>query len=612
MRKIKRALIVILAVVIILPIASCGVRETWFEFRYQSKANDYLSKMYYDDSLFEGPSDVYDPSLATASLSFAMASFGSMLESDYAKKSCNAYDLLTKIGFGEIEANEFFKEKPDTDSLGCVFGKKKIDGKTMIACGIRGSNYGAEWASNITVGADTADGYHKGFYEGSEIFLESLKQYVADKNISGGVMLWIVGYSRAGAVANISSGRIDEAIRDGVKLLGENVTVAKDDLFAYCFEPPQGVRYDETLYPKSETFNNIFCIVNFNDAVTRVAMSEWSFTRYGVDKILFDNLNDIDYLADIEKMTAFFDGYENSSLLGKYSVPDFEMKGFSEMKLTASSDYINWAQGLYLDGLLSQIALYGLESRELYTEDIQTGLRDILRYAYKESSPSESIFDLALSLADSILSTESISLLFDDLLHELTKLRSDAKDLLKNAFKSLDVDLDAGSVTEAVDGIIAAIIKTFLHDFELSLVLPMFSKLNITCIAQAHQPELTLAFLRSLDPKYTDDPVGYDMSGRYYYIMIDDDDADVTVLYNGNEIAKFEDGKPVDVASAVPYGNHKGLCIYLPFGCEYTLVSSTDEIEISYYDPAKLAFVDCGLAPTETDDICTITIPGEK
>ena len=47
-------------------------------FRYQSGTQDEESFMYYTDTFFLRPSTEYSPSLATASLSFAMASFASI------------------------------------------------------------------------------------------------------------------------------------------------------------------------------------------------------------------------------------------------------------------------------------------------------------------------------------------------------------------------------------------------------------------------------------------------------------------------------------------------------------------------------------------------------
>ena len=109
------------------------------------------------------------------------------------------------------------------------------------------------------------------------------------------------------------------------------------------------------------------------------AMKELDFTRFGVDKYLFDNRNDINYEANIRKMEKFFNSFENSEALGGYSVGSFEMKRFSGKKISPSQEYYNWSQGIYLDDLLSHITTYGIESREKYTQDMQAGMREIFR-----------------------------------------------------------------------------------------------------------------------------------------------------------------------------------------------------------------------------------------
>ena len=589
----KKTVSLILALAIILSLTSCSAGRSWYTFRYQSGASDYSGKMYYEDSLFDHDADVYDTSLATASLSFAMASFASAEESDQTKKSKNAEDLLTKLGYKDVAANEYFKEKPGTDSLGCIFGHKTINGREMIACGIRGGNYGAEWASNFTIGADTEGGYHQGFFEGSTIFLDSLKKYISDNGIQGDICLWMVGYSRGGAVCNVSAGRIDEAVNRGEAILGSSVSFGKKDIYAYCFEAPQGVHYDEDLYPKSEIFSNIFCIVNSNDVVPKVAMKEFSFTRYGVDKVLFDNRNDINYEENIRKMERFFSAFENSETLGAYSVANFEMKRFSGKKIASSQEYYNWSQGIYLDSLLSHLATYGIESREYYTESMQPGIREIMDYIYSSGSPSASLIDLGVSVARNALLTSSTDLLLDDLLHNQSKFTVDFKIVLMKALEMLNVNVNAKNVERTVTSLLLCISKALVYDFEFAMIIPMISESNVMGVAQAHRPELTLAFLRSLDPKYTNDPADYDLEGKYILVEIYDTSADVTVSADGRMLAAFEGGKPVETDSSVPYGRHRKLMIYLPCGTEYTLSSSSGEVSIRMYDPSTLSFTDC-------------------
>lgn len=590
---------------------SCGGSEEWskYTFRYRSRTGDSESEMYYDDALFDQESTVYDPSLATASISFAMASFASVDEKDYEKKSLNASDLLESIGFGDIRTNSFFREKPQADSLGCIFGQKEIGGQLMIACGIRGANYEAEWASNFTIGTDET--YHQGFLEGSEIFLNSLKDYIAETSVKGEIRLWMVGYSRAGAVCNIAAGIIDEAIHHNTNILGDGVTLTKEGVYAYCFEPPMGVCCDESLYPKSEIFNNIFCIVNHNDIVTKVAMQDFSFTRYGVEKVLFSRLNDPNYDEDIKKVIEYFNSYKNADALGAYTVDGFEMKRSTDNDDQSGDRYLNWTQGLYLDELFSRLTQYGLKDRETYAADIEPGLREILTVIFSNESPVDTLIELGVSVVSELLFTVSFDQLLDKLLHDPTELMDTFETALIHAFEALGIDADSEAVRKTAEGIVTANVRMITHEGDLSLLTPLFDTDNLRRIGQAHQPELTLAYLRALDPKYTDEAVEYDLSGRYYYIEIADTQADVTVLCGGEKVAEFCRGKPVDVGSSVPCARHKKLMICLPYGDTYTVTASTDLVSVSLFDPAQGGHRDCRISAEPADGGFRFTVPAK-
>ena len=79
----KRKILLFLLSAALLSGGSCAGLAESCPFRYQSQTGDYGSVMYYDDSLFDRPAFEYSPSLATASLSFAMASFASSDDVDY-------------------------------------------------------------------------------------------------------------------------------------------------------------------------------------------------------------------------------------------------------------------------------------------------------------------------------------------------------------------------------------------------------------------------------------------------------------------------------------------------------------------------------------------------
>ena len=146
--KIKKFLI--LPLVALICACSTSNNSLKIKFRHQQGTSDYNDYCYYTDDVFEQDATVYNPKLASMSISFAMASFASMSIGDYGKKSYNAKDFLEKAGFTGFEANDFYKIRPETDTIGLVAANKKIGDYTLVALGVRGAAYFSEWASNFT------------------------------------------------------------------------------------------------------------------------------------------------------------------------------------------------------------------------------------------------------------------------------------------------------------------------------------------------------------------------------------------------------------------------------------------------------------------------------
>ena len=91
--------------------------------------------------------------------------------------------------------------------------------------------------------------------------------------------MWITGYSRAAATSNLTAAYFDENPND----LPGMVTLTPENIYAYCFETPAGVRNPDN---ESGLYDNIFSIVNQHDFVPMVAMRKWGFDRYGITKYL--------------------------------------------------------------------------------------------------------------------------------------------------------------------------------------------------------------------------------------------------------------------------------------------------------------------------------------
>ena len=178
---------------------------------------DASTQFYYTDDYFKQSSYItqrqglsYNSSLATMSLNLELSAWGSPTQANYLFKSNNVKDLLNKLDFKEFEANDDFKFKPTKDSIGAVLANKKLkvdqEDYTLLALAIRGGGYESEWASNVTLGTS---GQHQGFDKASQDVLTFLDSYVIKHKIQGKIKLWLTGYSRAAATANLVAGSLN-------------------------------------------------------------------------------------------------------------------------------------------------------------------------------------------------------------------------------------------------------------------------------------------------------------------------------------------------------------------------------------------------------------------
>lgn len=258
--------------------------DGYFSYASGSK-QDYEAYYYYDDLYFADPAEKYNPSLATMSLCLAMSAFASN-RMDVPQYQ-NVVQLLVECGFDEITTNRDFSEIPEMDSIGAAAGIKTVyyDNApyTIIAVAMRGANYYSEWGGNFEIGET---GNHEGFSVAEEKVLGLINGVVTRCDelgkIKGGIKLWITGFSRGGAVANLVAGHYSVNKKIG---LNSEYTIVPQNIYAYCFEPPRGVNKDEAqkLGIITESYKNIHNIINLNDIVPRVAMEKWGFARYGVD-----------------------------------------------------------------------------------------------------------------------------------------------------------------------------------------------------------------------------------------------------------------------------------------------------------------------------------------
>ncbi len=267
---------------------------------------EYKDTTKYSDYWFLEDSTTMNHDLAVASAMAAGASYSNKLDNTGTKITA----FMEAAGYSNIQKNQYYSEGLKlADSMGLIIGKKQIknwqnEDYTLLAIFPRNAGYDAEWMGNFDLGSTKA---HKGFMEARDEMLRFMKKYMTDNNISGKLKVWIPGYSRGGATANLLGGFLAE---DNGYFA--NVSLSYKDLFVYTIASPativSGLTKKDMLSvsgPRGEghkdtnvaaytyngndaaidlASNKYKCIHNFiavGDYITKLPPQNWGFTRYG-------------------------------------------------------------------------------------------------------------------------------------------------------------------------------------------------------------------------------------------------------------------------------------------------------------------------------------------
>lgn len=227
----------------------------------------------YTDSYFDNGT-MYNHDLAKMSLRLSMAAADT--ESNNIK---DLFDSL-KIDYSEESIhypNPDFDYDAGTTTIGYAIGSKMIEVNNqlnkLIVVAVRGGGYGKEWASNFEMGKSNV---HAGFDKASSQVLDGIKTYL-DQNCSPEVpvKIWITGFSRGAAVANVTTHKLNKMLLDDKYSM-----LSYTNIFSYTFESPC------TVTTKAFDYNvdcNIFNLINKEDLVTHIPPADWDYTRYGID-----------------------------------------------------------------------------------------------------------------------------------------------------------------------------------------------------------------------------------------------------------------------------------------------------------------------------------------
>lgn len=537
---------------------------------------DASATYYYADEYFYASSMEYNPSLATMSLCLAMSAFGSENVESYENKSTNVKNLMKELMFEEFEVSESFRIKPTADSIAAAIGHKKIqdnDGDiyTLIAVTVRGGGYEQEWASNFTLGKT---GNHQGFTYASEQVVDFIEEYISSCGLEGQIKLWITGYSRAAATANLVAGALDSGTS-----LDSDVTLAKTDLYAYCFETPAGL-CDKKAIADEVTYGNIFNIINPNDIVTKVAPVTMGFGRYGIDKVLPTRESKTGYKAQYEAMMKQYNALENTT---RYTVDDFKYykvdlrNAFNKHKVVyEANDYMS--MGAFLDDFLYKMVTDHI-SRNKFVDDLQEGVREVCKFVYCDDEKVEEAVDIFISKITDVDALVKILLMAmwdkDLALGEIT-------DLLKESFSEAGV-VDIDDIKVATIPLLNIVLQYAINN--INDIVSVLANENYSRIFPAHFPELCLAWLQSMDENYITDKGNTFSSGSYRIIRINCP-VDVNVYdMQGTLVASIIDNQAKELGTSISsFVNADGeKTVYLPPDADYEIeIIGTDTGMVSY------------------------------
>ncbi len=326
------------------------------EDHFTSNSHDEEWSFTYSDDYFTKSGYTFRQDLACMTLGLAMASFTSrdaINEGDHSKENQNFIALMKQIGFKNPQSNADMKKPTAKDTIGvsCAY-KKRADGSTLIAMGIRGDVYRSEWGGNLLVGAT---GDHANWSQCRDKALKYLKQYIKANRITGRIKLWVTGYSRSAAVSNLVAGKLDNGYDLGA------ATLARKDLYCYTYECPRGVQKSKVQDAK---YDNIHNVLNENDIITYVVPKDWGFVRYGRDYIYPSKRSSG---ADYAELTAnaqaklkeipneLFDIYFPDLYVGLFGMPNNQRE--------------------YYDRLMTAVARGMVSSRKNY---VNSGMQQVL------------------------------------------------------------------------------------------------------------------------------------------------------------------------------------------------------------------------------------------
>ena len=347
----------------------------------------YPYRVFYSDAYFSGDSTKED--IRLASLSMAMTQATQPYISNARPENTEYIErMLETSGMGNLFLSPAYFEPPapDTTAFG-IASKKMADESNLVWVFIGTGTRATEWALNFALGEE---GDAQGFLFAAEQVKKGLADYLVEKGIEGKTSLYVTGYSRCGAIANLLGGMLDDEMESQTNIFGK-AEVDFNRTYIYTVEAPAAsanVSFDSAKYA------NIHNYYNLNDPIPIMAPRSWGFHRLGVDHCYPDRLTDIRYAQKKDAFLTFL----KKTMGEPFDYPDDTWDILSDPAYSSFPSF-----GRHLQEKVSEFATKIMHDRATYSSNYEEAIGWLIdffmedpRSAYLISVIRSSLIGLAI------------------------------------------------------------------------------------------------------------------------------------------------------------------------------------------------------------------------
>ncbi len=449
-------------------------------------ALDETGTIEYSDEFFYEPSPGDHPELRALSYALALAGYENKADgypSTDTTPNPKLTNLLNQMGFSDYQSWDTISEE-DGHSMGTTIGHKTLSsGQELIVIAPRNYNYMTEWLSNFNVGTS---GDHAGFSESAGLIKDRFDQYLSNRDLSD-YKLWVVGYSRGGAVVDLFARNINDNIG--------NYELAYDDFYAYTFGAPKASATEPQ-------YTNIHDVKDGNDLLLGYVFPElWGFYNTGTYEEI--------HPADLEITTSVVNIAELANPATAFNVLS-DNEGLTEQvgAMNGREFMDSWTQFVTDNGL----------TREYFDSEVKEPLSAIMKLYQMRKIDKQSEFTDFLSSTSYGLAGMVAGNAFYDLLSNY------GGDL--SAFPTYNqlVSVLKGTATDAETDPLIASLTSYIgeyNEYEEKLgQAPTITETEFATIKE-NLPKLVKALIPLIvaDAAYTQDNFGEDYSLFYTYTL---------------------------------------------------------------------------------------------